>query len=343
MLYVFVSFLTTLLWTTSKGQEEFEFPDDLESLCPYTRFCKATQGHSRKLESFTPCCRSCSCEIDCSKKQDCCTHEMETDIQDTKGATACVKAAVYLGQVEAPGVLWYQMVNTCPSGQICTTQTISAIGGLFPYYSLNDGLIYMNKVCAECNSATELLPWRVGFVCSQASTVSHITYFTSSVENLLNDRNNERDCVLHFFPPTDVDMTSKKCYPEAKIIRNCLLDVTNDPVLERYETLCKSFNATYHVSGSKYGFGNVYCALCSGETINPQCSVESKTEKAPDGSVLLLLDTLSDIGLDLIPLRNEICTQVRNQRCIKNFFAINYIFMYFLLAHVNNKSRYNCM
>jgi len=78
--------------------------------------------------------------------------------------------------------------------------------------------------------------------------------------------------------------------------------------------MCKSFNATYQVfwKGKTHSFANVYCALCSGMAANPNCSVESKTGKAPIGSLFLLLEFPGVNSFELKPQRNEICKQVRS-------------------------------
>jgi len=308
--YIYI--LITILGTILTAREHIELPNDLASLCPYTSFCNVTREPLNTLVSFKPCCGSCSCEKDCEKTHDCCTYEMGTNGHDEISVSSCVKAAVH-GKDEPPGVVWYQMIDTCPNGQTCSFNINDAVGGLFPHSSVNGDFVYFNTACGECNSVTELIPWRVGFVCSQASSVSHITDFTSSVANLFNGNIDRNECIVHFLPPTEVEKTTKECYPESKIIRDCLLDVTNNSVLERYQSLCKSFNASYQVyrNGKKHGFANVYCALCSGMAANPNCSVESKTGKAPIGSVFLLL--APDVNsFELKPQRNEICKQVRS-------------------------------
>ena len=302
-----------LLWTKSTAQQHIELPDDLASLCPYTRFCNVTREPSQTLESFKPCCGSCSCETGCEKTQDCCTYEIGTNRRDEISVSSCVTAAVY-GKHEPPGVEWYQMIDTCPNGQTCRFNIIDLTGGLFPHSSANGDFVYFNKACAECNSATELIPWSVRFVRNQASSVSHMTEITSSVENLLNGQIDRDDCVLHFLPPTEVETKTKECYPEENIVRDCLLDVTSNSVLERYQSLCSSFNATYQVfwNGKTHNFANVYCALCSGIAVNPNCSVESKTGKVPIGSLSLLLESPDVNSVELKPRRNEICKQVRS-------------------------------
>jgi len=71
------------------------------------------------------------------------------------------------------------MVDTCPSGQKCNTLEIDKKDGLFPHSYLNDGRIYLNRECGVCNSATKIIPWRVGFVCSQTRYCD--MYYTHSV------------------------------------------------------------------------------------------------------------------------------------------------------------------
>ena len=205
-LYMYI--LITILGTTSKAQKHIELPDDIASLCPYTSFCNVTREPLNTLDSFKPCCGSCSCEKDCEKTNDCCTYEVGTNRHDEISVSSCIKAAVH-GKDEPPGVVWFQMIDTCPNGHKCNINTIGAAGGLFPHSSVNDDLVYFNKACAECNSATELLPWRVGFVCSLASSVSHITDFTSSVANLFNGNIDGKDCILHFLAPTEVEKNDK--------------------------------------------------------------------------------------------------------------------------------------
>ena len=310
-LYMYVHIV--LICTKSTAQQHIELPDDLAIFCPYTSFCNMTRKPLQTLESFKPCCGSCSCEKDCEKTHDCCTYEMGTNGHDEISMPFCVKAAVH-GKHEPPGVVWYQMIDTCPNGQKCSFNINDAVGIPFPHSSVTDDFVYFNKACGECNNASELIPWRVRFVCSQASSVNHMTEITSSVEHLLNGKLNREDCVLHFLPPIEVEKNTKECYPEAKIIRDCLLDVTNNSVLERYQSLCKSFNATYQVfwNGNTHGFANIYCALCSGMAADPNCSVDTNREKAPTGSLVLLIEPSSDNSVELEPQRNEKCIQVRN-------------------------------
>jgi len=317
MTHIFVSTLFVIwsLGVTSNALSDIKLPEGLSSLCPYTSFCNVTGDRTGIPNSLKPCCGSCSCGLDCGKTHDCCTDDLDTYRLDEKGMSSCIKAAIHGGDTDPPGVVWYHMIDACPSGQKCNTTNISATDGFFPHTSLDDGFIYFNSACGECNGATKLLPWRVGIVWLQINMISLVVDFALGVENLLHNQIETGDCFLHFIPPTEVEITTEECYPESRIVRECLADesfLSGQNTFETYQKLCKSFNATYHVSGAgnDFVFANIYCALCSGRKVDTSCSIDSKPTKAPSGSVLLLIDSSYKNIDDLMPQRNELCEQV---------------------------------
>jgi len=309
---VFVLFLVGRHTINPMGQKEMIFPDDLSDLCPYTNFCNSSKGQFQVPESLSPCCRSCSCKNDCGLKHNCCTYEMDKYRLDERNVTSCNGAFVYHGRVVPPGVVWYHMYDTCPSGESCRTDGEHTSYGLFPHSSLTDGSIYFNRKCGECNNATNLLQWRVGYLCKQQSSFGLIPDFSSSVDNLLNGRTADKECFLRFIPPEEVKITTEECYPESRIIRDCKPNVLGHYVSEEDRANCKLFNATYQVLGSIQGrvYGNVYCAKCNDKRSNAICEDNSIVNKAPTGLVFLLLDKTDNSDSLRGAERMEFCNAV---------------------------------
>jgi len=299
-----------LLSGNNNAQVRPVLPDDLTTLCPYTNFCNVPSQHSRPVSSFRPCCGSCSCDLECGRTRNCCTYEMDTYRLEEKEVSSCVKAVVHEGPIDPNGVMWYHMTDTCPSGSKCYPVEANEAPLMLPFSSLNDGLIYINKACAECNNATVLVPWRVGFVCSTMNQVGLITDLTTSVNNRMYSNYQDKSCTVHYIPPIEVDVTSKECFPESRIIRECSSKGERD-ISTKYQAQCLSFNATYQIQGQEYTlvYANIYCALCNNVTLKEDCNVETDPVKASTGSIFLLLDS-SDTNKDLNFKRKEYCREV---------------------------------
>jgi len=304
------TFVIMLLPGNIKAQVRPVLPDDLTTLCPYTNFCNVTSQHSRPVSSFTPCCGSCSCDSECGKTRNCCTYEIDTYRLDEKKVSSCMMAAFHHGPGYPHGAIWYHMIDTCPSGDKCYTENADIAHLMLPHTSLNNGLVYINKACGECNNATELLQWRIGFACRMMNEVGLITDLTSSINTLIYSNYQVQSCTVHYIPPIEVDVTSKECFPESKIIRECSLKGEND-ISTKYEAECLSFNATYRLLGNDnvLVYANIYCAMCNGVIVIGDCSVAADPVKASTGSIFLLLDlpgSINDSSLD----RKEFCFKV---------------------------------
>ena len=310
---VFVLLLVGRHTITTMGQKEMLFPDNLSDLCPFTNFCNSSKGQLQVPESLRPCCRSCSCEDDCGLKHNCCTYEMDKYRLDERNVTSCIGAVVYHGRVVPPGVVWYHMYDTCPSGESCHTDDEHTSDGLYPHSSLTDGSIYLNRKCGECNNVTDLLHWRVGFVCKQQSSFGLISDFSSSVDNLLNGQTADKECFLRFIPPEEVKITTEDCYPESRIIRDCKPNGPGHYVTEEDRANCKMFNATYQVLGTIHEnvYGNVYCAKCNEKRSNAICEDNSMVNKAPTGLVFLLLDKADNSDSLRMADRMKFCNAVK--------------------------------
>jgi len=304
------TFVIMLFPGNIKAQVRPVLPDDLTTLCPYTSFCNVTSQRSRADRSFKPCCGSCSCELECGKTRNCCTYEMDTYRLEEKEVSTCMMAAFHYGPNYPHGVSWYHMIDTCPSGIKCDTDESDKAQLMLPYSTINDGLIYINKDCGKCNNATGLLPWHIGFVCSTINQVGLITDLTTSINNLIYSNYQDQSCIVHYIPPIDVEVTSKECFPESRIIRECSSKGEND-VSTNYEADCLSFNATYRLHGNDnvLVYANIYCAMCNGVTIIGDCSVDPDPVKASTGSIFLLLDSLGSIH-DSNLERKEFCVTV---------------------------------
>ena len=317
----FVCFLIGPLMIKTAAQKEMLFLEDLSTLCPYTTFCNSSEEQFQIPETHKPCCRSCSCEEDCGLKHNCCTYNMDKYRLDERNVTSCIAASVYRGQVAPPGVAWYHMHDTCPGGEPCRTDGEHTSDGLFPCSSLKDGSIYFNSNCGECNNATDLLPWRVGFVCRQQSSLGLIADISSSVDNLLKGWTADNECLIRFIPPDEVKITTEECYPESRIIRDCEPYDPDIVVSEKIRAKCKLFNATYQPLGTLYEsvYANVYCAKCSKiPTNNVICEDNSSVNKAPAGSLFLLLDNEDDSKMLLKPEKMESCNAVKIVFCFRN-------------------------
>ena len=201
------------------------------------------------------------------------------------------------------------MIDKCSNGQTCRSEGEDRANELFPYFYLDNGFIYYNKECGKCFGETKLIPWRVGFICKDASSDSHVDDYASGVESLLNDN---QDCVLRFLGK--IDVTTHMCYPKSKIIRDCISNDKSDQLTQDNYTKCNKFNATYHVVRpfDEKVYAKVYCALCNNENWIKlkDCKFESESVKAPSDSVFLFLDSVEDTNITGLEKRKTFCREV---------------------------------
>ena len=305
-------FLIMLICQSTKANGTLLFPNDLEELCPYTNFCNATRALSNISKSIIPCCRPCSCDEDCGRTRNCCTYDMDTYNRDTNNVS-CVKATVHETPYDPPGTMWYYMVDTCLDGRSCNNVGNNATNGLYPHSSAAKGSVYFNKDCAHCNNDFDLIPWQAGFVCKQDITDKHLVALLARVDNLLNGQSDDGNCFYRFLPGANIATTTKECFPEWKIIRKCKPFGKNFDISEDMRMKCKLFNATFLAPGTREDlvYGNVYCALCSGQETEAVCGDDSAPIKAPTGSLMLILESTVEAEVTFGAEKHEYCTQVR--------------------------------
>ena len=285
----------------SDSLNPLNLPDDLSVLCPFTQFCNVTRTKQTPRKEQEPCCRPCSCAADCGRTRNCCTHSMDTYQLESGNQSSCIS----IGQQKRR---WYYMIDRCPGDNVdCREIDAGLQGGVYPHSSLGDGFIYINKACSECNDAKDIVPWRLGLFCEKEAVTPDL-----DVEDIV--RGNRSNCIFDFLPPDDVNVKSEMCYPESNIVRECDTRGSDEQRTETLRSKCLSFNATYITfnGGIEY-YANVYCAACRYmyEDIRKLCPFLHDEEKAPPGSVLLLLDSIAQyIGTAKKPLP-LLCKQVK--------------------------------
>jgi len=304
---------TGLLLANAKTQSNFELPNDIRDVCPYTRFCNMTANIEQVPDGATPCCEPCSCDIDCGKNRNCCWHEMDLYRLDEKNVSSCIQPAVNARGMAIQDFSWYHMIDKCLDGSSCRNyHSESTMSSMFPHSDPGDGFIYISKACAECNNVTDVLPWRFSFVCRGGMAGSNS--ISVGVENVLSANKGDIGCDLLYLPPANVDVSVFKCYPEV-MVRECHAEHLSPELSLDLNGKCQSFNATFRVVAASHPivFANVYCAICQMTTLvatNVFCNEESEIIKAPKDSVLLLFDSKDQQETDLIPEKLEFCQKV---------------------------------
>ena len=305
---------TGLLLANAKTQSNFELPNDIRDVCPYTRFCNMTANIEQVPDGATPCCEPCSCDIDCGKNRNCCWYEIDWYRLDEKNVSSCIQPAVNARGIEIQDFSWYHMIDKCLDGSSCRNHhSESTTSGMFPHSDPVDGFIYVSKACAECNNVTDVLPWRFSFVCRGGMAGSNS--ISVGVENVLNANKDDIGCDLLYLPPASVDVSVFKCYPEGLMVRECHAEHLSHELSLDLNEKCQSFNATFRVVSASHSavFANIYCAMCQKKkhiATHDFCNEESEIFKSPKDSVLLLFDSKEHKESDLIPGKLEFCQNV---------------------------------
>lgn len=154
-------------------EDLYDNVDDLIALgryaCPHLSFCSGNGTESHLNSNYT-CCNSCSCRPDCAQNRNCCPDVIDLpytgdplESEDDQECALAYYSNLYFGSIQITNKqrIRYKTVMSCPDGTSCQ----------FPYrpyltYDLNDlvfvhsnedGRIYRNSKCAQCNNATSIV------------------------------------------------------------------------------------------------------------------------------------------------------------------------------------------
>ena len=256
----------------------------------------------------------CGCDNECERFNDCCFPPQTTHSQ--RGLPKMTKQCYGFKEHEA-----YLLITSCPglASDVCLTFSESAPWGSFkPYYSPQDGYLYFNKRCAQCNHATKLEDNDLIFSrikCPDPYQMMHLN---------LKEMIDQNICVIEFV--ADVQIYQKVCKHRCSDGLRVCLEPNGVPFeiglnFDTLKQLCLSYYSSPFCSSTNH-YANIFCFACHTvklESIrNPCADNRDQTGKDFRPSLSMLLDT-SDVYLltrtdqfyDTYSNRFLACQQVR--------------------------------
>ena len=274
---------------------DIKLADDLKRYCPLTNFCENDEATSNEIQDgYEPCCRPCSCKADCGRKRNCCFSSLDTYRIDETLQTSCVTPVV---DDNATLLLpSYHIVDKCP-GSLATCKGKYPWGDMYPVYSQENELIYINEECAECHGIRNVKKWQVGFVCDKSE--SNVFSISNNIElALAGNSYGDNVCMMHFAPPADISLKSERCIAKDRIVNTCPKTANMPTEAEHY---CQTYNATY--SQARFDVGEVYanfhCYVCNNNyptRFNKMCASDILETKTPTPQSIMVLFQVPPLG-----------------------------------------------
>ena len=233
--------------------KSYQFPDDIQELCPFADICQLQAKKEMKLP-YTSCCRSCYCDADCGRRGECCFKEDDNKNSETENATVCIRTAVQgAGSPILSSIKEYRVIDSCLSSEeTCKEKKSAPWGALFPGYSPKTESIYFNRQCAACNNVDDFQLWKFYIMSDATDDVSN--------ENIL-DALQGKGYPIAFIPPNSDDVKKHECFKSA--INACNVTGNWQEYDSDVEEACYRFHAPVLYRHEQVLFSNIYCLVCN--------------------------------------------------------------------------------
>ena len=182
--------------------------------CPYTNLCNFS--FLRFLPSgFTSSCDSCSCELDCDLKNDCCPDILDFN-NFSKGTFKSQVECMAMSLKKSPSALTVDVVSKCPEyskyHELCEEEFYKTVEEIVPVTDKTNNVTYKNKYCAFCHqSGTEnLVFWSPTVECEQ-NEKTQIVYKTE--KDLISSVLQSSSCDIKYTLNNAEDVDTTSCIP----------------------------------------------------------------------------------------------------------------------------------
>ena len=239
----------------------------LSELCPYNNYCHANASMVLNSDTEVPCCRPCSCNDDCWKRGECCPDKEPPSTRPQ--LERCLDTIVirrdlmdnYTFDGVNYGIPRYYVIDSCPDLETdvmtvmkCSGKSQETLDDITWVTGTENGKIYKNKFCAECNGVRSFINWDL------VSNCHDIT----NAEKLKSGAIIPKGCRLFVNPPDSMkDMSTNLCILPS--ISQCNMTGKWDKYDNYIEEACEAFESPflkkYLLTSSVYR--NVFCYLCN--------------------------------------------------------------------------------
>ena len=235
----------------------------LSELCPYNNYCHANASMVLNSPTEAPCCRPCSCNDDCWKRGECCPDKEPPSTRPP--LEQCRNTIVIRRDLMDNGVTYgipqYYVIDRCPDLETdemtlmkCSGDSQETLDDFTWVTGTENGKIYKNKFCADCNGVRSFINWDL---------VSNCRDITDA-DSFKPGRIIPKGCRLFVNPPDSMkDVSANLCiFPS---ISQCNVTGAWEKYDDYIEEACAAFESpflkNYLVSSVVYR--NVFCYLCN--------------------------------------------------------------------------------
>ena len=272
----------------------------LRQLCPYNDFCQRPAIKSIDDKKRSPCCRSCSCDIDCEKFQSCCPDKEGQDLIGTEETAEWPCKGVTIGWTRTTRTIrdiglkekTYFVTDHCPADvtdeqlkRKCNSTDTTQYEGFLWVSDSTTGQIFQNQFCASCHGVQQFVYWRTGIKdCTDPLNDSLPIEFIF--------QNNK--CYLMLEEPTEMHSLSAKYRCFIPDISQCNKTGRWEHFNETINTACNSFYMpliTETPGGTvKTVYENIFCYLCNKPRFQPEGLCSSGFVRTASVSFIGMLD-----------------------------------------------------
>ena len=325
--------LLGLLYVQVSCQDNIDVINAFRQACPYNNFCLQNASQTLQDGHQAPCCKDCSCDDDCWKRDNCCPDKIVKEERKTTELESCkdtyVKKSIY--NVYTPNGYdvrkRYFVIESCPGRenddilkQKCTGTLAETFTDLTWVSDMKTNKIYNNKFCAECNGVRKYKNWGLSTSCLSILWIQNYSQNVGSFPDV---------CSLVVTPPNRKAYENQCLTPDISTCNETGLWRTKDSVIESLCTNHPMMFVKEHFS-TAHIYRNVFCSLCNSSPGAPEediCENKEKGQRSGPSAFTAILNIFE--ADDNLETKNK-CNvdEVEDPLRVTDFMSINYDWLY---------------